>query len=270
MFPNRGAVAHLREVVDLHTARDARLADTGAVNARVRLDFHVALYDSRTRLRDLLPMIAVARKTETVRPHNGAVLQNHIVAELAILAHNGVSMSEEVVTDACSAINDDVRQQHSVGAKYYAVVDDGIGPDVRVGPDLRRRSNHGRGMNPGSIPRRLVKQVDSPGEGEIRILAAQQRGRYGREFFRDDNPRRSCGLGSRSILRIRHEGNLPGRRFFNACHACDFRRGVAIYQSDVEGGCNFAELHKIVANTECRISLVCALRTQVNIGTWRG
>src|SRR3974377_911284 len=146
MLANPRAVAYLREVVDLHPACDAGLADAGAVNARVRLDFYVALYATRARLRNLLPMIAIARKTETVRSDNRAVLQHNIVAELAILAHNGVRMGEEVVSDARSAINDHVRQKHSVVAKYHAVVDDGIGSDVRVGSDLRRRSNHSCGM----------------------------------------------------------------------------------------------------------------------------
>lgn len=47
VFANRGAVSYLNEVVDLSAAADARFADTGAVNARIGLNFDIIFDDCR-------------------------------------------------------------------------------------------------------------------------------------------------------------------------------------------------------------------------------
>src|SRR5450631_3591514 len=67
VFANHRAVPDLREVIDLYPARDARFAHAGAVDTGVGLDLDVALDHCRTRLRDLLPVVAIASEAETVR-----------------------------------------------------------------------------------------------------------------------------------------------------------------------------------------------------------
>ena len=82
-------------------------------------------------------MVAIAREAEAVAADDHAVLQEDVVAEDAELTYHSVGMGEEAVADSCSAIDDDVRQQHGVVADDDIVVDHDIGADVSV---LRRSS----------------------------------------------------------------------------------------------------------------------------------
>src|ERR1700760_3943301 len=122
-------------------------------------------------------MIAVAGKAKAVAADDDAILQQHVVAEHTELTYHSVRVGEEVVADSCSAVDNDMRQQHGVVSDYDIVLDDDIGADVRVAADFSGRRNCRRGVYSWCIRRRLVKQADGLREGEVWILAAQHAGR---------------------------------------------------------------------------------------------
>ena len=76
------------------------------------------------------------------------------------LSHYGMGVSEKVVTDLCSRIDDDVRQQHSVPTDSYILTDHHVWTNVSVFADLGGWVNYRRGVDPRRIFRRLVKKFD--------------------------------------------------------------------------------------------------------------
>src|SRR5271165_2258996 len=142
MLADSRAVSNLREVIDLHATRDAGFAHTGTIDAGVGLHLHIAVENGWAGLGDLLPMISVARETEAVAADDRSVLQNYVVAELALFAHDGVGMGEKSVANVGSAIDDNVRKKHRIVADGDVAVDYDIRTDMSIGADFRRSSYH--------------------------------------------------------------------------------------------------------------------------------
>src|SRR5271169_654464 len=187
MLADSRAVSNLREVIDLYATRDAGFAHTGTIDAGVGLHLHIALENGWAGLSDLLPVISVAGETEAVAADDRSVLQNDVVAELAVLPNNGMSVGKEVIADARSAVDDNMRQEHCVVAGGNVVVNYDIRADMSIGADFRRSSYHRRGMNPLGVARRLIEQIDGPRKGEVWVLAAQHGARRGREVLGDND-----------------------------------------------------------------------------------
>ena len=138
VFADLRSVADLHQVVDLYAASDAGFADAGAVDAGVRLDFDIVFDDDRSRLRNLVPAaFRSLGEAKAIGADHDAVLQQHVVAEAAVLAHHGVRVREEVVADLHSAIDDHVRQQHGAFADLDILVDH----DVRANVSVRVQSS---------------------------------------------------------------------------------------------------------------------------------
>ena len=75
VVPDRAAMADVDHVVDLRAASNTSLADAGAVDARVRLNFRVALDDNISRLDDFVPAaFIVLRKPEAVGADHRTIL----------------------------------------------------------------------------------------------------------------------------------------------------------------------------------------------------
>ena len=174
IFADRGTMSHLREVVDLCAAAYVRLADTGAVDAGVRLHLDCILQNRRAGLCYLLPARAVTRKAETIGADNGSVLQNDIVTERAVLTHDSVRVGKKILSDPHSAIDDDMWQQHRAVADLDVFINDDISADMSPSSESRRVGNDCRGMNARLILRHRVKQVDGSSESKVGIIAAQQ------------------------------------------------------------------------------------------------
>src|SRR4029077_1584125 len=87
------AVAHLDKVVDFGAARDVRLADAGAVDASVGLDFHIVFQNCRAGLDNFVPVSGVVfGEAEAVGADHHAILQHHVVSQAAVLAHYGMGV----------------------------------------------------------------------------------------------------------------------------------------------------------------------------------
>ena len=93
-------MADLHKIVDLHPAPDVSFADAGAVDAGIRLDFHIVFDHDGRRLRNLVPLsFGSLGEAESVGADDDAVLQEDVVADPAILADYRVRMRKEIVAD---------------------------------------------------------------------------------------------------------------------------------------------------------------------------
>src|SRR6266576_4879121 len=125
-----------------------------------------------------------------------------------MLSHYGMGVGEEVVTDRCSRIADNVCQQHRVSTDSYILTDHHVWPNVSVFADLGRWMNYRRGVDARRIFRRLIEKFDRLGKGEIRVAAAQHGGRNMGEIFGHNDRPRLCTSRSRRILWIGYEGEV--------------------------------------------------------------
>src|SRR5690349_20638164 len=88
---------NLCQVVDFRTAADACLAHAGAIDTSIRLNFDIIFDNHRPGLDDLTPLpTIVLGETKTITPHHDSILQNHVVADLAKLANDGMGVGEEI------------------------------------------------------------------------------------------------------------------------------------------------------------------------------
>ena len=97
---DRHAVRDLHEVVDLGAGADARLADGGAIDRRVRADLDVVLDRRRRRSAGSCGACRRAlREAEAVAADDGAVLDDDAVADLHALADRDARVDHAVLAD---------------------------------------------------------------------------------------------------------------------------------------------------------------------------
>src|SRR4029077_4913848 len=100
IFTYPGAMPNLDQIVDFRALRNVGFPDAGPGPAGVGLHFDVIFEDRRSRLHDLVPVAGVIfGKSEAIGANGHAVLQNDMVAESAMLAHNCVGVSKKMVAD---------------------------------------------------------------------------------------------------------------------------------------------------------------------------
>jgi len=164
-------MADLDQIVDLGSGVDAGFADGGAVDAGVGLDLDVVFEDGRAGLEDLVPAsVGLSGESEAVGAYDGTVLEDDVVAELAVLTDDGVGVGEEVVANASVGIEDDMGEDDGVIPNGDLVADDGVGADVGVGSYLSCRCDGCSGMDAGSVGWRLIEELDRAGEGEVGVF----------------------------------------------------------------------------------------------------
>jgi hypothetical protein len=244
VFADLGSVADLHQVVDLDSAPDAGFANAGTVNAGVCLDFDVVFDDDWGGLGNLVPASIMSfGEAEAVGADDDAILQQNVVADAASFPDYGVGVREEVIADSYSAIEDDVRQQDGVVADLDILVNDYERADVSAASNLGSGMDGRRGVYSGGVEWRLVEQVESASETEVRILHAQRcRWDHG-EGHRNDHCSSPGDARRRGIFRVRDERDFRGPGLLDAVEAGDLGIGGAIVEACVEGGGELREFH---------------------------
>ena len=141
VFANNGAVADLNQVVDLGPGTNAGLPNGSAIDAGIGLHFHIVLKHGWAGLGDLVPgeafvfQVKMASKAKAVGTNDGAVLEEYVVAEVAVLTNDCVGVSEEAVADDHVWIENDMGKDDGIVADGDFIGDDGVGADVGTGAD---------------------------------------------------------------------------------------------------------------------------------------
>ena len=139
VLAHHAVVAHLHQAVDLGAAPHARLAERGAVDRSEALDLDIVLHDRHARLHDLVMRpVGALRKPEAIAAHHHAVLQNHAIADPAILAHRGMRVRRESFADPRAFINHDMRMQHGIAPDLDVLAHRDECADRRAFADPRR------------------------------------------------------------------------------------------------------------------------------------
>jgi len=247
IFANVRAVAHLHQIIDFSAASNARFADAGAVDASVRLDFHIVSDQHRGWLRNLVPAaLSSLSETKSIGAHHDAVLQQDPIAETAVLPHHGVRVREKVIANFYSAINDRVRQQHRVLADHDVFLDHHIGTNMSMRSYLRSRMHHGRRVHARRIAQRLMEQFESAGKAEIRILRAQHGRRDSREVLGDDY-RGGFGRTCRGrVFGIRDETEFSRASLVDSVEPGDFRFRRPVVEARVECSSDGRKFHGVI------------------------
>src|SRR5437870_4919330 len=161
-------MSDLDQIIDLGSARDMGFANTGAVNASVGLNFHVIFNHCRPGLDNFVPAAGIILgETKTIAADDYSILQDHVIADAAMLAHDGVRVSEKVIADACATIDHDVCQQYCVLADVDIFVHYRIGTDVCAFADFGGRMNRSPRMHSRRVLWWLIEQLDGPRERQI-------------------------------------------------------------------------------------------------------
>jgi hypothetical protein len=225
---HRRPMAHLDQVVDLRPGLNASLANRRAVDARVGLNLDGILKHRHAGLDNLVPApVRLPGKAKTIRTNNRSVLQNDIIAKLAVLTDNGVSMGKEIIAGIYVGIEHDMGKDRGVVADRDVVANDCIGPDMGIRSDAGRGRDGGGGMNARRIIRGPVEELNGKGEGQVRVVHAKRSSAHLREVRLNQDGR---GLGSpcqRGVFRVGDESEVARLSSFNASYAGDFGRGIA-------------------------------------------
>jgi hypothetical protein len=129
---------------------------------------------------------------------------------MAMLADDGVSMCEEMISGMNMGIENDMGEQRGMIADDDMILNHYVCAYVSMLANAGCRCDHGCGMNSGSIDRRSIEEFDSAGEGQVRIF--EPKGSDGKlcEFRLDQDGGGAGRARARCILLISNEGKLTG------------------------------------------------------------
>src|SRR5215472_4322852 len=199
------------QVIQLDAMPDAGFTDRGAVHASIGLHFDVVLKHGRPGLDHLVPSpVLPLGEAKAVTADNRAVLQNDAVAKAAMLAHNGVGVSDEVVTNLGSSIDGNEAVEDRMAANFRTFANVG-----RLRDDRRR-------VNARSVFWRLVKKFKGVRKSQIGIGGPQGgKGRLGGvaldgHVFLYEYRRSASGLQEREVFSVSQKSDLAGTGMFDA------------------------------------------------------
>jgi len=238
-------VPHLHQIVHLNPASYARFAHAGAVDARIRLHLDIVLNHHRRWLWDLVPpSLRRLRKPESIRSNHHAILQQHPVADAAVLAHYRMRVRKKVVANLRPAINHHMRQQHRVRPNLHVLANHHIRPDVSIRANLRRRVNLSRGMHPRHILHRLMKKFERPRKRQVGILRPQHSRSNSREVLAHNYGRSPRSPRRRGVLGVGHKRKLPRPSLFNPVNPSNFGVRRSVFQTRAKSSSNRRKFHE--------------------------
>ena len=187
-------VADLHEVVKLRPAPDSRLAQSAAVNTRVRADLNVVFDDDRSDLRELVvDARLVAHVAEPVRADDHARVQHHTVAERHAFVQDHVRVQHAPAPHADALADDRARKNLRALAYQRALADDDTRADVHAVTYLRARRHARRRMNERVASARRVQRLCDEREGELRSRRLNRAPRpFEARAFGGDHARRAA------------------------------------------------------------------------------
>src|SRR5712692_7779375 len=168
-----------------------RRAHRGAVDGRIRTDFHIVLDHHAADLRHFNQVAIILDETEAVGADHRAIEKRDAIADRHALADRDVAMAGEVVADRNVGINRHVRMDRRALSDLYAAAYDTVSANRNVVAGNRAGSHNRSGMNSGGWAVWRKKYSEHAGEVEDWIRALERRAfRLCDEVGGDD-----CGCG---------------------------------------------------------------------------
>src|SRR5260370_4785263 len=126
-----------------------RRADRGAVDGRIRNDFHIVLDHHAADLRHFKQVAIILDETEAVGADHRAIEKRDAIADRYALADRDVAMAGEVVADRNVGINRHGRMDRRALSDLYAAAYDTVRANRNVGAGDRARSHDRVGVDAG-------------------------------------------------------------------------------------------------------------------------
>ncbi len=190
--------------------------------------------------------IGLARESKAVAADDHAVLQDHAVANPAVLPNAGMGVREKVVADFCAAIDGDKAVQHGISSDFDFFIDKAIGPNVRPGADVRRFGDNRGGVNTGCELWRWMKKFDCSREIKIGIRRPQRGHGHWASIACDEDGRSPALIEQRTVFSVHKESELAGFCFLDAGNAGDLEVRIALeFAAELCG--NFSQFHDRVS-----------------------
>src|SRR5260370_14109136 len=152
-----------------------RRAHRGAVDGRIRTDFHIVLDHLAADLRHFNQVTIILDETEAVGPDPRAIEKRDAIADRYALADRDVAMAGEVVADRNVGINRHVRMDRRALSDLYAAAYDTVSANRNVVAGDRARSYDRGGMDSGGRAVGREEKTEHAGEVEDRIRALERR-----------------------------------------------------------------------------------------------
>src|SRR5580658_2904321 len=223
-------VPHLHQIIDFRSATNPRFAHGRTVNHAMRLDLHVVLNHRDPGLAHLVPApIIPACKTKSVRANRHAVLQQHAIADAAILTHCHARMCEKIGANLRARINRYKTVQHRVASDRNIFVHETVRPHMRAGCNFRRLRDHRGRMNLDRKTRRRMKQLDRPRKLKIRIHGTQRRNAHRPRILRNKDRRSSRSLQRGPVFAVHQKRQFARPSLFDPRYASNLQARVAVH-----------------------------------------
>src|SRR5260370_41430908 len=168
-----------------------RRAHRGAVDGRIRTDFHIVLDHHAADLRPFNQVAIILDVAEAVGPDPRAIEKRDAIADRHALADRDVAMAGEVVADRNVGVNRRVRMDRRALSDLYAAAYDTVSANRNVVAGDRARSYDRGGMDSGGRAVGREEKTEHAGEVEDRIRALERRAFRLRDEVGGDD----CGCG---------------------------------------------------------------------------
>ena len=223
ILADRRSMADLDQVIDLDPSGDLGVADTGAIDAGIGLNFHPVAEHNGPGLGDLVPRAVILfGKPIPIRPNHRSVLQDDAIPQAAALANHGMGMGEAILSQLGLGVNHHVGQQGRAFADDRSRANHHVGSDMHILADRGAGVDHRRGVNSRRIHRGGMEDIDGAGKGKVGVGGAQGGSRDRLKLLGHQNRPRLGGAGKGSVLGVGHEGQLAGTSLFNSLDPGDF------------------------------------------------
>jgi hypothetical protein len=215
IFSDHHIMSDLDAVIDLHPSLDPGPTEGATVNGRICSNFNIIVDLDITDLGDFQIFLPGSGKSETVRPDDGAGMDDNTPAYQAASVKRGVGVKDGSLADDGIPADKDTR------------VEDRLALDTRPAADMDTGVNHGvrRNGSPGFDAGKFaysrlffflrVEEGQETTQRDVRFFDDEEIFPRAGRFRRDKYRACSGGLHSLSILRIGHESEVPLTGIFN-------------------------------------------------------
>src|SRR5262249_38355410 len=186
-------------------------------------------------------------EAETIGADDNAIVQQHVVSNVAILANGDVRVGKEILPDFYIAVDDHMGDECAIFTDHYSSLDHAIRSDRSISADRRGGVNHSGRVHATSVLRRPIEHFRNTSIGVMRILDAQNGFVELRKTLFYDEGRSASGTRRGGIARIGDKRDLAWISGFNWGNASNLNACTLGIKPCTEPFRNVVEFHENVS-----------------------
>ena len=212
-------MAQMYQVINLGALAHDGAVHSGSVDAGVAADFHIILQHHVAGLQHLGVLAILGDITKAVATDNSAGLENHSVAQHAILAHGGIGIKSAVLADFYALAHIGMRIEHGTITDFRIILHHSEGLNGYIATNLGLFRNKGIGADDSFHLFLGAEQLQQRCEGSARIFYADNRTTIQLRVRRAQN--HDTGLAQMAMLHMgrNSKGNIRRTCFHQTINA---------------------------------------------------